>query len=73
MKHLLAATLLLIPGTIAAVAVPAGAAVPKTKPTYTVPCGKKAATIWANANPGNEPSAPTPWPNSMSGTRASSG
>ncbi|MHB8736916.1 MAG: hypothetical protein ACYC6M_16555 [Terriglobales bacterium] len=26
---------------------PASAAVPKTKPTYIVPCGKKAAKIWA--------------------------
>jgi hypothetical protein len=28
-----------------------GPAVPTTKPTFTVPCGKKAAKWWADPNP----------------------
>ncbi|MHB8736918.1 MAG: hypothetical protein ACYC6M_16565 [Terriglobales bacterium] len=30
---------------------PAGAAVPKTKPTFTVPCGKKTAKWWNDPDP----------------------
>jgi hypothetical protein len=52
------AAVLLFAAAVAALAVPAGAAVekngpdvPKTKPTFTVPCGKKVAKWWADPNP----------------------
>lgn len=41
------AAVLLSAATLAALAAPAGAAVPQhRKPTDTVPCGKKAAEVW---------------------------
>jgi hypothetical protein len=51
------AALLVSAATVAALAVPAGAAVPKTAATDLVPCGKKVARIW---NTGSQVAAKNP-------------